>query len=74
MGLFLAVRWMEAFVITLFAMAAWEFLSGSEVLVTAGLAVATLLFGLAYSITIERALLRFGSLRPRYCSIYDPYF
>jgi len=74
MGLFLAVRWMELFVVTLLALAAWEFLSGSEVLVTAGLAVVTLLFGLGYSIFIERALLRFGSLRPRYCSIYDPYF
>jgi non-ribosomal peptide synthetase-like protein len=74
MGVFLAVRWMEAFVITLFAMAAWEFFSGSEVLVTAGLTVVTLLFVLGYSIIIERALLRFGSLRPRYCSIYDPYF
>jgi non-ribosomal peptide synthetase-like protein len=42
--------------------------------VLAGLTVATLLFSLAYFITVERALLRFGSLRPRYCSIYDPYF
>ena len=23
---------------------------------------------------IERTLTRFGSLRPQYCSIYDPYF
>jgi len=74
MGLFLAVRWVFVFVITLFAMAAWELYRGNPVLVLAGLAVTTLLFSLAYFIVIERALLRFGSLRPRYCSIYDPYF
>jgi non-ribosomal peptide synthetase-like protein len=74
MGLFLAVRWVDAFVITLFAMAAWEFYRGSTVLALAGFMVATLLFSFAYFITVERALMRFGSLRPRYCSIYDPYF
>jgi non-ribosomal peptide synthetase-like protein len=74
MGLFLAVRWVYAFVVTLFAMAAWDLYRGNPVIVLAGLTVATLLFSLAYFITIERALLRFGSLRPRYCSIYDPYF
>jgi non-ribosomal peptide synthetase-like protein len=74
MGLFLAVRWVHVFVITLFAMAAWEFYHGNGVLALAGLIIASLLFSLAYFITVERALMRFGSLRPRYCSIYDPYF
>ena len=74
MGLFLAVRWVDVFVITLFAMAAWELYRGNPVLVLAGMIVATLLFSLAYFITVERALMRFGSLRPQYCSIYDPYF
>jgi len=74
MGLFLAVRWVEVFVITLLAMAAWELYRGNGVLALAGLTVVTLLFSLAYFITVERALMRFGSLRPRYCSIYDPYF
>jgi len=74
MALFLTVRWVHILAITLFSMAAWELYSGSPVLVLAVLTIATLLFTLAYFITIERALLRFGSLRPRYCSIYDPYF
>ena len=74
MGLFLAVRWVDAFVITLFGMGALELLRGNPVVVLAGLTVATLLFNLAFFVTVERALLRFGSLRPRYCSIYDPYF
>jgi non-ribosomal peptide synthetase-like protein len=74
MGLFLAVRWVYIFVVTLLGMAAWDLYRGNPVLVLAGLTVATLLFSLAYFITVERALLRFGSLRPQYCSIYDPYF
>jgi len=74
MGLFLAVRWVDVFVITLFAMAAWEFYHGNGVLAIAGLTVASLLFSLGFFITVERALTRFGSLRPQYCSIYDPYF
>jgi len=74
MGLFLAVRWVHLFAITLLGMAAWELYRGNPLLVLAGLTIATLLFSLAYFIAVERALLRFRSLRPRYCSIYDPYF
>ncbi len=74
MGLFLAVRWAHLFVITLLAMAAWGLYRGSTALVLAGLTVAILLLSLAYFIMVERALMRFGRLRPRYCSIYDPYF
>ena len=36
-------------------MAAWELYRGSPVLALAGMAVATLLFSLAYFITVERA-------------------
>ena len=74
MALFLAVRWVDAFVITLLGMGAWELLRGNPVLVLAGLTIATLLFNFAFFVTVERALLRFRSLRPRYCSIYEPYF
>ncbi len=74
MGLFLALRWVHVFCVTLFAMGSWDLYRGNPVLVLAGLTVATLLFSLGYFITVERAILRFGSLRPRYCSIYDPYF
>jgi non-ribosomal peptide synthetase-like protein len=74
MGLFLAVRWAHVFLITLFAMATWALYRGNPVLVLAGLTPVILVFSLAYFITVERALMRFGSLRPQYCSIYDPYF
>ena len=74
MGIFLAVRWVDAFVITLLGMGAWELFRGDPVLVLAGLTIATLLFNFAFFITVERALMRFGPMRPQYCSIYDPYF
>ena len=51
-----------------------ELFAGNPVLVLAGLTIATLLFNFAFFVTVERALTRFGSLRPRYCSIYEPYF
>jgi non-ribosomal peptide synthetase-like protein len=74
MVLFLAVRWVELFALTLLGLAAWELYRGNQVLVLAGLSVASLLFTLAYGILIERAMMRFRPLRPQYCSIYDPYF
>jgi non-ribosomal peptide synthetase-like protein len=74
MGLFVAVRWVYIFAVTLLGMGAWDLYRGDPVIVLAGLTIATLLLSLAYFITVERALLRFGSLRPQYCSIYDPYF
>ena len=61
LGLFLAVRWVRAFVITLFAMTAWELYRGNGVLVLVGLTLATLVFSLGYFIMVERGLMRFGS-------------
>jgi non-ribosomal peptide synthetase-like protein len=66
MGLFL--RWVDVCVITLLAMGAWGFYRSDPVLVLAGLTVAVLLFSFTYLAVVERALLRFGALRPRYCS------
>lgn len=64
----------HALVLTLFAMGAWELYRGNSVLALAGLMVAALLFSFGYLLTVERATTRFRSLRPQYCSIYDPYF
>jgi non-ribosomal peptide synthetase-like protein len=74
MGLFLAVRWVHVSVITLFAMAAEHLYGGSGAVVIAGLTVGTLLFSLAYFVTVERGLMRFRPLRPQFCSIYESYF
>ncbi|HEY6786915.1 MAG TPA: Pls/PosA family non-ribosomal peptide synthetase [Trebonia sp.] len=74
MGLFLAVRWVHLFIFMLFAIGAWEMFRSTGMLALAGLAVATVLFSSVYLTTVERAMMRFRSLRPQYCSIYDPYF
>ena len=74
MGVFLAVRWAHFFVVTVFAMAAWQLYGGHGALVIAGLTVATLLFSVGYFIAVERALMAFRSLCPQFCSIYDSYF
>ena len=36
--------------------------------------VASLLVTPAYFVLVERSLLRFRPLQPKFCSIYDPYF
>jgi non-ribosomal peptide synthetase-like protein len=74
MALFLALRWVHGLIVTLLAMAAWELYRGNGTLVLTALIVAELLVSLGYFILVERALMRFGTLRPRYCSIYEPYF
>jgi non-ribosomal peptide synthetase-like protein len=73
MALFLAVRWVDAFAVTLLGLAAWELYRGNPVLVLAGLTVAALLFSFAYFVFVEWAVQRFRRLRPQYCSIYDRY-
>ena len=37
-------------------------------------AVAGLVVGLAFQILLERAVMSFRAMSPRFCSIYDPYF
>jgi non-ribosomal peptide synthetase-like protein len=39
-----------------------------------GALVVGLVCSIAITVLVERAVLGFGRLRPRYCSIYDPYF
>jgi non-ribosomal peptide synthetase-like protein len=73
-GLFLGIRWLHTVVLTLFAIGAWELFHSDGVLAIAGLTVATVLFSFAYLLLVERGMMRFRSLRPQYCSIYDPYF
>ncbi|WP_242909373.1 Pls/PosA family non-ribosomal peptide synthetase [Actinomadura terrae] len=74
MLLFLAVRWFRLFCVTvLWLLAEEQFHADAAVGVMAGV-VSTLLFGAAYGVLVERALLHFRSLEPRLCSIYDPYF
>jgi non-ribosomal peptide synthetase-like protein len=74
MGLFLAIRWLHALVVTLFALGALELFRADGAASVAGLTAATVAFSFAFLLAVERGMMRFRSLRPRYCSIYEPYF
>ncbi|HYZ08342.1 MAG TPA: Pls/PosA family non-ribosomal peptide synthetase [Pseudonocardiaceae bacterium] len=74
MGLFLLVRWMNVFGVTLVGLAGADLhdrFGASAVAVSAILIVA---FTVAYGVLVERAALKFRSLSPQFCSIYEPYF
>ena len=73
-GLVLLLRWLGVFVFVMLAMIVTDIyrLFGAEGLVAPLVGLA--LFGLAYSIFLERAAAGFRPLQPQYCSIYDPYF
>jgi non-ribosomal peptide synthetase-like protein len=74
MGIFLLTRWIEVFILVLLAQVAVYFSSGPAQLATGGFFALSVLFSAAYFVLVERAAARFRRMRPRYCSIYDPYF
>ncbi|MGW1025345.1 Pls/PosA family non-ribosomal peptide synthetase [Streptomyces sp. NPDC002577] len=71
----LLVRWLYVFVLALIALADVDLYKHSlgHVLVAA-FVVFSLAFTPLYFVLVERAILAFRGLRPRLCSIYDPYF
>ncbi|MFG2194385.1 Pls/PosA family non-ribosomal peptide synthetase [Streptomyces sp. NPDC048639] len=73
-GLFLLVMWMEFFVLLLLAVLAAEHYTAIGALAVAAATLLGLAFTIAFSTLAERAALGFRSLRPRFCSIYDPQF
>jgi non-ribosomal peptide synthetase-like protein len=74
MGIFLLTRWVEAFILVLLAQAAVYASTGPAQLALGGFFALTVLFSAAYFVLVERVVARFRRMRPRYCSIYDPYF
>jgi non-ribosomal peptide synthetase-like protein len=77
MGLFLFLRWLHWFALTVLGFAAID-LYGTHgpvggLLIGSSL-VLTLTFSTGYYVLVERVIARFRPLRPRLCSIYDPYF
>lgn len=77
MGLFLFLRWLHWFLLTLLAFAAVDLQGGRGAL--GGLLIgAYLMTGLVVTVgywaLVERVITRFRPLKPRLCSIYDPYF
>jgi non-ribosomal peptide synthetase-like protein len=73
-ALALFVRWLHVLGLTLLGMSAADYyrMAGAGA-VAAELVLATL-FTAAYFVLVERSAVRFRALRPRFCSIYHPYF
>ncbi|MFI8992496.1 Pls/PosA family non-ribosomal peptide synthetase [Streptomyces sp. NPDC053542] len=74
MGIFLFLRWVHVFVLTVLAVAAIELYGVAEQLLIAAYMVLSIAFTGAYFALVERVILRFRPLRPQLCSIYEPYF
>ncbi|MFJ5302531.1 Pls/PosA family non-ribosomal peptide synthetase [Streptomyces sp. NPDC088350] len=77
MGLYLFVRWLHWFVLTVLGFAAVDLYGGEGV--GGGLLIgASLMLGLGftagYYVLVERLVGGFRPLEPKLCSIYDPYF
>jgi non-ribosomal peptide synthetase-like protein len=74
MGLFLCIRWLHWFALTVIGFAAIDLYPRVGVFLIGLSLMAGLLFTIGYYVLVERLLCRFRPLRPRLCSIYDPYF
>ncbi|WP_079194536.1 Pls/PosA family non-ribosomal peptide synthetase [Streptomyces sp. CB02923] len=74
MGLYLLVRWVQVYVLTLIAWAAADLYHTFGAVAVASASVLALLFSVTYSVGVERAVNGFRRQTPRYCSIYTPYF
>ncbi|ADI04235.1 non-ribosomal peptide synthetase [Streptomyces bingchenggensis BCW-1] len=74
MVFFLLVRWLHAFVLTALGLASICLYGELGHVVIAGYLALTLAFTALYFTLVERGVAAFRALRPRLCSIYDPYF
>ncbi|MFE7210302.1 Pls/PosA family non-ribosomal peptide synthetase [Streptomyces sp. NPDC001698] len=74
MALHLLLRWVLAAVLTGIALACVDLYGTLGHVVIAGYLALTLAITAGYFILVERAIAAFRALRPRLCSIYDPYF
>ena len=74
MGLFLGTRWVYFLGLTVLASGAAGVYDSLGAVAIALATALTLPFTVLYFGLVERAGAGFGTLRPRYCSIYDPYF
>ncbi|WP_258053178.1 Pls/PosA family non-ribosomal peptide synthetase [Streptomyces sp. Ru73] len=74
MGIFLFLRWVHVFVLTVLALAAIELYGVVEQVLFAAYMALSIGFTGVYFALVERVILRFRPLRPQLCSIYEPYF
>ncbi|MGW0998979.1 Pls/PosA family non-ribosomal peptide synthetase [Streptomyces sp. NPDC002523] len=74
MALMLGVRWLQTFLLTLFALASVDLYGVVGHIVIAGYLAITLAFSTLYYVLVERCILWFRHQRPQLSSIYDPSF
>jgi non-ribosomal peptide synthetase-like protein len=74
MGLFLLLRWVDVFVLTLITTAGFDLSDRYGATAIAVSIVLDVAFATAIIILIERLSTGFRPLTPQQCSIYDPYF
>ncbi|MEB8339180.1 Pls/PosA family non-ribosomal peptide synthetase [Streptomyces endophyticus] len=77
MALFLFVRWLHWFLLSVIAFGALDLYGGAGAvggLLIGAAMVAGLAFSTCYYVFVERLICRFRPLAPQLCSIYDPYF
>jgi non-ribosomal peptide synthetase-like protein len=73
-ALFLLVRWIHVFGVLLLAGVALDLYPSVGASAFAVASVLGLAWGVLYFVLVERAVARFRTLQPQYCSIYEPYF
>ena len=73
-ALFTVVRWFRTFVVLVIGVVAVDLHDTYATPALAAGMLAATVFGTGYGILVERLAARFRHLRPRLCSIYDPYF
>lgn len=74
MAVMLFVRWLHTFALTLFGLASVDLYGVVGHMVIGGYLAITLALSTLYFVLVERCITAFRALRPRLCSIYDPYF
>ncbi|SFT64609.1 Pls/PosA family non-ribosomal peptide synthetase [Arthrobacter sp. ov118] len=74
MVLFLTVRWFVFFVATVCSAVAVSAYPVFGALAISTMMLALMVFRILVMVLVERSVMGFRSLKPQYCSIYDPYF
>jgi len=74
MAIFLFLRWLHVYLLTALGLAGADLSDKSYGLSIAASLVLGLVLTTGYFVVVERIITRFRPLRPRLCSIYDPYF
>ncbi|GAA5073662.1 Pls/PosA family non-ribosomal peptide synthetase [Streptomyces similanensis] len=74
MALHLLLRWLHTVLLTALALTSVDLYGTLGHVVIAGYLAITLVLTTLFHVLVERALASFRPLRPRLCSIYDPYF